>query len=225
MAEAMAERIRRWIVRPKTGWRLTWTARAVLLGSVMALGLAARGPLLAAAYDYLSPSAPLVRAKALVVEGWVFDSGKRLAVDLYRRGYGDIVFTTGTAILQNAACFPDGTWAEATRKQLVALGIPADRVIAVPAAVRGTQRSAEGLRPVLQRYRADSIILVTQKGHLRRSLLAFRKALRDAGVTVQATSAEEEWFRSDNWWTTHDGLIALAVEYMALGYYWWKGYV
>ena len=69
------------------------------------------------------------------------------------------------------------------------------------------------------------MIVVTQKGHELRSYLAFQKVLKDLNTLIVVTAAEEDWFRADNWWKSHDGLVYLFVEYLSLGYYWFKGFI
>lgn len=182
-------------------------------------------PFLVRLHIFLTPTSDLTRADALVVEGWVFDSGKQLAEDLYKRGYGKYIITTGGPILRNAACFEYGTWAEVAKQYFISSGIDKTHVIAVNTPVRGTREEALALRSALRKYRTKSIIIVTQKGHERRSYGTFQKALQDLNAVIMVTAVEEDWFRADNWWKSHDGLIYLFVEYLSLGYYWVKGFI
>lgn len=216
---------REFFLRQKTCWRLTLQSKCILL-LVLVLGIwVFYEPFLVRLHIFLTPTSDLTRADALVVEGWVFDSGKRLAENLYKRGYGKYIITTGGPILRSAACFEYGTWAEVARKYFISAAIDKARVIPVTTPVRGTREEALALRSALEKHRTQSIIVITQKGHERRSYLAFRKALRDLNIAVMVTAAEEDWFRADNWWKSHDGLIYLFVEYLSLGYYWFKGFI
>lgn len=209
----------------KTRRHLKLRFKLLLMIIVAGAVLMAHDPLFEALYAYLTLKQEPAPADALVVEGWVFDSGKRHARDLYTRGFGRTIFTTGGPILRNASCHHWGTWAEAARSELLSSGIAASEVIPIPTPLRGTRQAALALRPYLVERGISSMIIVTQKGHERRSYLAFRKALEDLKVSVFVTAAEEDWFRSDNWWKSHDGLIFLFTEYLSLLYYWFNNYI
>jgi len=158
----------------------------------------------------------------------VFDSGKRLALDLYKQGFSKYIVTTGGPILRNAACFEYGTWAEVAKRYFISSGIAESRVISVATQIRGTRQEALALRPVLKGLDATSVIIITQRGHERRSYLAFRKALQETQIPISPisiTAADEDWFQADNWWKSHDGLIFLFTEYLSLLYYWFNDYI
>ena len=105
-------------------------------------------------YNFLALEIQAKPADVLVVEGWVFDSGKRLALDLYKQGFSKYIVTTGGPILRNAACFEYGTWAEVAKRYFVASGMAESRIISVATQIRGTRQQALALRPVLKKLDA-----------------------------------------------------------------------
>src|SRR5260370_2912560 len=69
------------------------------------------------------------KADALLVQGWAGESDvvERTA-DLYRQGYGRIVFTTGGRFDRFRNLLGVDTWSEFTRKELLTLGVPETRI-------------------------------------------------------------------------------------------------
>jgi uncharacterized SAM-binding protein YcdF (DUF218 family) len=182
-------------------------------------------PVFAGLYNFLALEIRPRPADALVVEGWVFDSGKALAAALYRKGYARYLITTGGPILRDSACYEHRTWAQAAKHYFVSSGIAESSIISLQTQVRGTRYEAAALGPLLERLGVSSIIIVTQRGHERRSYLAFRKAFGEREIPIFITAADEKWFQAHNWWKSHDGLVFLFTEYMSLLYYWLNDYV
>jgi uncharacterized SAM-binding protein YcdF (DUF218 family) len=83
-------------------------------------------------------------------------------------------------ILSGGQVFPDdGVEADIARRQLVALGVPADAII-VEDASRNTEENAQYTKSLLQRYGFQRPVLVTSAFHMRRAVIDFTKV----GVSV-----------------------------------------
>jgi uncharacterized SAM-binding protein YcdF (DUF218 family) len=83
-------------------------------------------------------------------------------------------------ILSGGQVFPDdGVESDIARRQLVALGVPADAII-VEAASRNTEENARYTKALLERYRFQHPVLVTSAFHMRRAVVDFAKV----GVSV-----------------------------------------
>lgn len=209
----------------KTTWKLKLRFKCLVLLLVAVSLWLTHKPVLAGLYGFLALEIEARSADALVVEGWVFDSGKALALDFYRKGYAKYIITTGGPILRDSACYEHGTWAQAAKHYFVSSGIQESSIISIETQIRGTRQEALALGPYLEQLGLSSIIVVTQKGHERRSYLAFRKAFGDREMLIFITAADEKWFQADNWWKSHDGLVFLFTEYLSLLYYWLNDYV
>jgi uncharacterized SAM-binding protein YcdF (DUF218 family) len=110
------------------------------------------------------------------------------------------------------------------RDELVALGIPASRIV-VESKSRNTHENAAYVAPLLRSLAVDRVILVTSETHMRRSLGAFRAV----GVTaIPAVARGEGWpSRWHEWLPNGNGLErsgAVARELGGIPYYWLRGW-
>jgi uncharacterized SAM-binding protein YcdF (DUF218 family) len=86
--------------------------------------------------------------------------------------------------------------AEAMRDELVQLGVPADRIV-LESGSHTTHDEAVMIRPMLDRLRTTSVLLVTADIHMRRSLDTFRHAGIDAIPAVARDPLESQrWLMS-----------------------------
>jgi hypothetical protein len=179
--------------------------------------------LLRTVYPFLAPSQPLGRG-LLVVEGWIGDRGLDTALAAWRAGGYERVATTGGPIEHGSAFEDSGfhTWAELTAHRLRARGIPAERLVAVPAPASAQDRtflSAVVLRDWIARQgiRVSAVDVVSQGPHARRTWRLYRLAFGE-GVAIGVRSAPPEGYDPRVWWRTSDGARDVVGE--AIGWAW-----
>lgn len=56
------------------------------------------------------------------------------------------------------------------------------------------------------------IILVTEKHHTRRALVAFKKVMAGTGIRIEAAGAANNMFNESNWWQTDMGISTYIME-------------
>lgn len=115
--------------------------------------------------------------------------------------------------------------ARAFAAALISLGVPPDRIV-VEEQSRTTREEAVILRPMLESYGATTFVLVTAPAHMRRSMKAFEAQqltpiaspsplLSDARPASPLIPDVDALFASD----------AALYEYLALAYYWIRGWM
>jgi uncharacterized SAM-binding protein YcdF (DUF218 family) len=165
-------------------------------------------------------------ADAILIEGWVFHEGLiSLTADLYRQGYGKLVFATGERFERLQGLIGMDTWADATKKELTALGVPDQDIIAVAQTLEGTHGSALAARAELQRHGIHSLLIITEPLHLLRTCQTYRKATRELALRISCLTLQPARMTPDNWWRSRSGWAMMAREYAALAYYGMKGYL
>lgn len=187
---------------------------------IVALCLGTGFGLVRGIYPFLAVSEPL-HAKLLVVEGWMPETGIEQAAAIAAAGTYEHVVTTGGPISEfehpSAA-----SYAERARNVLVRLGVPADRVVAVPAPASAQDRSflnAVMLRNWLLQsgWTVESLDVVSQGPHCRRSRMLYRMAF-GAGVPVGMIAATPAEYDPHAWWRTSVGAKDVLGE--TIGWVW-----
>jgi uncharacterized SAM-binding protein YcdF (DUF218 family) len=134
-----------------------------------------------------------------------------------------VVISSGGNPHPNRPTIPGG---EAMRDHLVALGVPADRIL-VETESRTTRDEAVIVERMLNAHGIAQVILVTSETHMRRSLGVFRS------VGVEATPAiAQEFLRREATWSelllpSQKGLDLGSQnvhEVLGLTYYWLRGW-
>ena len=106
-------------------------------------------------------------------------------------------------------------------ERLMNAGIEVGRIRVVPLTLGGTYGEAMAVRGLVTEHHLKSVLVVTSPYHTRRSLLTFRKALRDAGVTVGvAPASRTSPARPELWWARPYDRAYVAYEWAARLYYW-----
>ena len=167
------------------------------------------------AYSFLAVNAP-VKADILVVEGWMTDEYHKGVVALFRKGGYRQILTTGGPLRRGHYLIQYRTYAELTAASLRALGVPKDRVHAVPApAVKRnrTYRSAKAVQAWLDSHGLNrvSVNVVTLGAHARRTRLLYRMAMGpEHPVGVIPLTAES--FDPARWWRYSAGVRLVIGE-------------
>jgi uncharacterized SAM-binding protein YcdF (DUF218 family) len=154
-------------------------------------------------------------------------SGLRVveAARLYRLLNGPLVIASGGIVVPGEQLAPE---AEVMKRALVALGVPADRIV-LETASRNTRSQAIEVKPILQRHRIDRFVLVTSPPHMYRSMGAFRAEFLDPIPSVAACCS---WHRAvvtaSGWQPSLNALnvsTSVFYEFMAVPYYWARGWL
>ena len=182
-------------------------------------------PLLWVAARPLLLAAPPQPASAIVAfGGGVGESGEagssyqervKQAVALYHAGAAPrIVFSSGFIW-----AFPE---AEVMKALAVAQGVPASAIILEQRAA-STRENVEIVRNILDAHDASMVLLVSSPYHMRRAVLAWRKLAPAIGVTP--TPVTESLFYQHRVGANPSQVRAIAHEYLALAYYWARGWI
>lgn len=161
-------------------------------------------------------------ADAIVVfAGGVGESGQpqgyqervQRAVELYQGGYAQrMIFSTGWVYTFHEA--------DVMKALAESLGVPPAAIILEKRAA-STHENVAFVAPLLEHV-GRRVLLVSSPYHMRRAVLTFRKVAPD--FEVVPTPSRSHFYRH-RWDATLPQLRAIAHEYLAIGYYWWKGWV
>lgn len=126
---------------------------------------------------------------------------------------------------------PDKNSVGRMRDELVRRGVPASS-IRMEAQGKNTHEQSERIRTMLGPAALDDPVhIVTERSHLRRSLLCFRKAgfTRVYGIGAQNTGAEADMgggtFLRYTLWTNLQLQIRVVREMIATALYKWRGWI
>ena len=191
---------------------------------LVALGLAACGALLAAApglYGFLAPQEPLGRG-LLVVEGWIGRDALAAAAEAWREGEYEALLTTGGPVESAWRDFPFESHAELAAHALRGLGVPRERVTAVPSPASAQDRTflsaVEVRRWIAAQGRSlDAVDVFSEGPHARRSRRLYRLALGPE-VAVGVRTAPPRAYEPARWWATSAGAKSVLTE--AIGLAW-----
>lgn len=175
------------------------------------------------AYRWLAPQAP-VEARYLVVEGWLPDYALEAAVQEFRNGQYERLFTTGGPLERGKHLSEYISNAQIAAATLLKLGLNTNEVVAVPN--REWQRnrtfaSALALRDYYrnQGLRPSSINLVSVGAHTRRSGICFRRALGDE-IKVGLLAIDTREYDVNRWWKYSQGFKDVVGETLSVAYAW-----
>lgn len=164
-----------------------------------------------------------VDAKILVVEGWIHEYAIRVGAEEFRNGDYEKVYTTGGPVSGSGGYTWDAdTSANVGAGGLRKCGINSEQVQMVPSHFIGRDRtynSAVALRDWFreQRMAVDSINVVTENTHARRTRLLFQKAFGDK-VRVGIIAAANPDYEPKRWWRSSDGFREVISESIAYIY-------
>ncbi len=108
------------------------------------------------------------------------------------------------------------SYGELIRQEAILQGVPRDRTLIAPGTVETTCEEALAVRELAQEQRWDSLIVVTDPYHTRRTRMIFRDTFRDTNIAVIVRPANEHPYRPDSWWKSKDGLRDTWTEYLKL---------
>ena len=167
--------------------------------------------------SYLATEDPLVRADAILVLAGSDIERPLEAVDLYTTGFAARIVLTresgepAMALVQRRGITApfEVDW---QRSVLIQLGVAADAVIIPPRVHDNTAQEAQTLRALAAEHGWRRVIVISSKYHLRRAGLAFRRELRDSGVTVVMHGTRYDRANPTRWWSRRADIRWLLSE-------------
>jgi uncharacterized SAM-binding protein YcdF (DUF218 family) len=206
------------VVRLKERWGLSWHGRlfvtSVVLLVIYAVALNVH-PFLAVTHR--------VKAKVLVVEGWMDEYAIRAGAGEFKTGDYEHIITTGGPEAGTGGYTNDyNTFASVGARRLKAAGVADESVLMVPSHVIGRDRTYSSAI-ALRRWLCDhsmplrSLNVVTEDAHARRTRLLFQKALGN-DVTVGIISIPNPDYDAKHWWRYSEGVREVIGEGIAYTY-------
>lgn len=202
----------------KERWGLSWRGRLLVIAtalSIACLVLLGVQPFLAVTHR--------VPANVLVVEGWVHEYAIRRGAEEFRTGSYQRVFTTGGPVVGLGEYINDYQTAASVGADLLKkTGIPDHSIQMVPSRVVGRDRtysSAVALREWFREHNMEvqSINVVTEDAHARRTRLLFQKALGKR-VAVGIIAVPNPDYDAKHWWRYSEGVKDVLSEGIAYIY-------
>ena len=184
-------------------------------------------PLIWLVAEPLRVATPARPADAVVVfAGGVGETGKagggsgyqervKQAVDLYHEGQAPLmIFSSGYTFVFHET--------QVMKDLAVALGIPPSAIILETKAAN-TVENITFVEAILEQHGWRQILLVSSPYHMRRALLVFRKMA--PAITVIPTPVPKSQFYTHDLGANLQQIRAILHEYLAIAYYWWKGWI
>lgn len=165
---------RRWLLVPT--WRLVLII-AILLGGPITFSFLN-------AYKWLALTEPIPHTTTLIVEGWLPDEFLRKAANHASETHATHVFCTGIPLDHGSLDLPYMTYADYSASVMVKLGIPSERVHAVPSNAATTERTREMAHALSEYFKnhpdlsqEKRVNIITLGTHGRRSRIIFKEEL------------------------------------------------
>lgn len=171
--------------------------------------------------NYLIVSDPIDRVDAIVVLSGGEKDRLPETAQLFLEGVSDSVIMTDTGLLS------EGSESEAAvdpnvikAYDLTQLGVPISNILVPKGVVGSTMDEAYAILELMQKQGMQSMIIVTDPYHSRRTKLIFEDVFQDSGISIKVRSVQGHWFTSTGWWLHPAGWKYLLLEYAKLFSYW-----
>lgn len=193
-------------------WELSLKAKLLLLSALLVLGVS----MVLGVYPFLALT-ERVDANVLVVEGWVHPYAVEASVQEFNNRHYRQIFTTGGPVVGNGGYVNDYQTSASTGADLLKkAGIAAEFIQMVPSHIIGRDRtysSAIALRDWFRTHdlHVQSLNIVTEGAHARRTRLLFEKAL-GPGVKVGVIAVPNPDFDARHWWLYSEGAEEIIQE-------------
>jgi uncharacterized SAM-binding protein YcdF (DUF218 family)/glycosyltransferase involved in cell wall biosynthesis len=173
----------------------------------------------------LRAESPPQPADAIVVfAGGVGESGQagggyqervKKAVDLYRAGFAShIVISSGFVFAFKEA--------DVMRGLAIDAGVSPDAIVLETAAAN-TRENVVNTYQILSRKGWRKILLVSSPYHMKRALLAWKRAAPEIGIVP--SPVEQSQFYAHGRGASLEQIRGILQEYLAIADYWWKGWI
>ncbi len=166
--------------------------------------------------DFLDVTEPVGTVDAIVVMGG--EGGRHLrtqhALELYESGAApQIVFSGGTLLSSGLAC----SSTEMSVGAAEMLGLPSKAMV-ISGEAQSTLDEADNVAALAEENGWQSLALVTDRFHTRRSLQTMQSRMPDMPIVTSAP--DDSRFNAEKWWSTEQGLVFVINELLKLGFYW-----
>ncbi|MBI9045434.1 MAG: YdcF family protein [Anaerolineaceae bacterium] len=182
-------------------------------GSAIILGVAGLALILRVMGSFLIISEPLDSADALVI----LSGGEKTRIDeavlIFQDQYTDHIIITETGVE-----IPDwGTsYSSLMKFELIQSGIPENAIMVTDIQVQTTYDEAIATKELLQSKNMDSLIIVTDPFHTRRTKMIFNQILAGSNIETIIRPVRNHWYNSKTWWFTSTGRKATIREFFGL---------
>ncbi|MEB3181943.1 MAG: ElyC/SanA/YdcF family protein [Nostocaceae cyanobacterium] len=205
------------LITRKQVWTLTlqgWVLICTLISGFLVVSITQ-------VHSFLAPNQPIA-ADILIVEGWMPDYAIEQAVKEFNRGGYRQIIATGGSLEKGSYITGYKSFADVTAATLKILGVPPEKIVAVPTknVVKDrTYASAAEFRQWLNAsdLNLKSVNLVSFDVHSRRSWMLFQKIL-EPEVKVGIISAQSRDYEPSKWWKSSYGVRFVLNEAIAYIY-------
>lgn len=220
-ADDQPSRIREASASPAPGKR-RWLRRLLLTVGLVVPILVFHAPLLRCLGNGLIVDEPLEPTDALLVVGG--DGAIQEAAALYRDGLVRHVVLTddrSARVVQLGIIPPMESIA---RRELDERGVPAEAIATILLTTPNDWEGGQVLRAWLQEHPGERITVLAGQFESRRVARAVRGSLAlEQANRVRLRALPDRRFQASNWWHHRQGIVAVADEYVALGFAVLKG--
>ncbi|MBH8572182.1 YdcF family protein [Nostocaceae cyanobacterium CENA369] len=173
-------------------------------------------------YPFLAVTSPIEAADILVVDGWISDYALEQAAAEFKRGSYRQLITLGVTVDNGYYLAEYKNFAEIAATTLKKLGVPQEKIIAIPTPNVVKNRTNASAGALLQwitesNSTIESINLFTTDAHARRSWLIHKKILSPK-IKVGIISAEPPYYDPKKWWNSSEGVRVIISEIIAYLY-------
>ncbi|MBU7585113.1 MAG: YdcF family protein [Nostoc sp. TH1S01] len=206
------------LIKRQEIWTLTLQGWLIL----MAIFAIAIFLIISKLHPFLAVNEPLKSADVLVVEGWISDDALEKAADEFKQGSYSKILTIGATVETGFYLAEYNNFAEISAATLQKMGIPKEKLIAIPVP-RVTKHRTNAAAIALKQYIKDknlpikSINLLTSDAHARRSWLIFKNTCSPT-ITVGIISAQNQNYDPQKWWNSSEGVRVVMSEAIAYIY-------
>ncbi len=194
---------------------VTWLGLLVLL----ALGVSSRDAILPGMSSWLDVGeSPDCADHVLILPG---DESLRPLVGaaIYNSGLARDVLVPKTRVSADEKDGISLPTNEIVRRVLRHRGIPDEKILPLPGASRTTFDDARALAAYLESRPHDTVIVITNAFHSRRTRYIFRQVLGPMSDRLRFVAAPNPGFADDNWWQTRSGARIVLSENLKLAFY------
>ena len=177
------------------------------------------------AAGFLIVNTPLQRADMIVVLSGsdVYRERTRRAAEYYRQGLANRILLTNDNLRGewSSAEQRNPFFHERARNNLLAFGVPAERIEVIAQPVANTYEEAETLKNYAVTHKLRSLLIVTSAYHSRRAAWTLSRVFADTGIelSIQSVETGEQTPPPLTWWLHLRGWQMVVGEYVKNVYY------
>lgn len=173
-------------------------------------------------HPFLAVTSPVKSAEIMVIEGWLPDYALQEAIAEFQNGNYQQIVTTGSNLEIGSYLTEYKTFADVSAATLKKLGLPAEKVVAVPTPTVIKNRSYASVIE-FKRWLSESNIqpksinLISWDVHTRRSWFVFKKLLSPQ-IKVGTIATKTQDYEPKKWCFSSQGVRTVIYEALAYIY-------